>query len=361
MSTDPAATFFPDSDEIPSLYDVLGVPSTATADDLKRAYRRQSLAFHPDKASSSTTKTTTAPLSSDEATVKFQQIGFAYSVLKDPIRRARYDETGSTVEGLSADDGAKTEAEWRDYFNELWTGEVTSQSIDEFKLKYQGSEEEKQDLFDAYVASKGDLETILSTIMCSTHADEDRFVGLIDAAIAEGDLEPTTAWKRASKDQKAKEKRRKAAEKEAGEAEAYAKELGIHDKLYGGKKGGKGKGKAKGKGDDVDDEAALKALILGNRDKRMNSLMDSLEAKYGATSSSGAKKNGKKRASKGGDDDLDDENDRDRKSKKPRKVEAEPTEEEFARIQAEIDARRNSGGSKGKAKVNGAKGGRKSK
>ncbi|GAA5947528.1 hypothetical protein JCM3765_001716 [Sporobolomyces pararoseus] len=343
MSDDPARTFFPGSEEIPSLYEVLSVPSTATPDDLKRSFRRLSLLFHPDKAHST-------GVSAEEATLKFQQIGFAYSILKDSTRREKYDKTGSTAE--VSGEGAKTEDEWKEYFKELWTGEVTADSIEEFKKKYQGSDEERQDLLDAYNSSEGDLELILSSIMCSTDSDESRFVELINAAISSGQLEETKKWKKTSKDKKGKEERKKKAAKEEKEAEKLAKELGVHDKLFG--KNGKGKGKGKSTdtvGGEDDDDAALKALIQGNRDKRMNSLMDSLEAKYGG-SGGGA---GKKRPSTGGDATG--------KSKKKKGEEEEgPTEEEFARIQAEMDARRAANSSskptsngKSKAKAGGKK------
>jgi DnaJ family protein C protein 9 len=110
---------------------VLGVQPDCSQDDLKRAYRRLSLLHHPDKVAASGDD-------SAQATLRFQQIGFAYTVLKDAARREKYDLTGSTVE-MSTAEGAKTEAEWRDYFKELWSGEVSAQSIDEFKKKYQGA------------------------------------------------------------------------------------------------------------------------------------------------------------------------------------------------------------------------------
>lgn len=207
-----------------------------------------------------------------------------------------------------------------------------------------GSDEEKQDLFLAYTTFSGSLDKILPTIMCSTVEDEERFVKLIDEAITSGELKSTPAWKKSSKDLKAREKRKTKASKEAKEAEEYAKELGVHDKLYGdGVKGkGKGKGRAKG-GAGGNDEDALRALIQGNQAKRMDAMVASLEEKYGG----GASKKGgkaKKRASTGGDDDDEQAS----SGKRQKKKEVEPTEEEFAKIQAEMDARRASKGKKGK-------------
>ncbi|BGP06189.1 hypothetical protein JCM10049v2_002008 [Rhodotorula toruloides] len=325
MSDDPATTFFPDADEIPSLYDVLGVSAEATDDEIKKAYRRLSLLNHPDKVAA----TASSPEDLAAATLKFQQIGFAYTVLKDAARREKYDMTGSTME-MSAE-GAKTEAEWRDYFRELWTGEVSAQTMNDFAKKYQGSDEERRDILEAYKNSSGDIESILNSVMCATIDDEDRFVKLIDDAIAAKEVKATPAWKKSSKDTQGKEKRKKKADKEAKEAEELAKELGVHDKLYGNgsssSKGWKGKGKGK-KADAEDDEASLRALIQGNQAKRMNSLIDSLEAKYAAAEA----KKGKKRSSTGGEDAA--------KGGKKAKKEAEPTEEEFAAIQAKMDARR---------------------
>jgi len=63
-------------------YDVLGVERNASADDLKRAYRRLALQFHPDKN----------PNSIEESTEKFRAVQQAYEILSDPKERAFYDK-----------------------------------------------------------------------------------------------------------------------------------------------------------------------------------------------------------------------------------------------------------------------------
>jgi molecular chaperone DnaJ len=64
------------------LYEVLGVARSATADDLKKAYRRLAMQFHPDRNS--------APDAAD----KFKEVNFAYEVLSDQAKRDRYDRFG---------------------------------------------------------------------------------------------------------------------------------------------------------------------------------------------------------------------------------------------------------------------------
>lgn len=124
---DPISQFFPGQEDV-NLYEVLTLQSEATTDDIKKAYRRLALRYHPDKHSSM------AEYKRSEATIRFQQIGFAYAVLSDDQRRSRYDKTGRTDEGLGLEPG---EDGWETYFADLFDT-VTRGKLDEMKKDYQG-------------------------------------------------------------------------------------------------------------------------------------------------------------------------------------------------------------------------------
>ena len=64
-------------------YEVLGVPKDASADDIKKAYRKGAMKYHPDRNPGD-----------QEAEQKVKEIGEAYEVLSDPDKKARYDQYG---------------------------------------------------------------------------------------------------------------------------------------------------------------------------------------------------------------------------------------------------------------------------
>jgi molecular chaperone DnaJ len=66
-------------------YDVLGVSRTASADEIKRAYRKLAMQYHPDRVSES---------DKHDAELKFKEASEAYEVLSDDNKRARYDQFG---------------------------------------------------------------------------------------------------------------------------------------------------------------------------------------------------------------------------------------------------------------------------
>src|SRR6266508_1118033 len=64
-------------------YEVLGVERSATEEEVKRAYRKLAVKFHPDKNPDD-----------PHAEEKFKELGEAYDVLMDPDKRAAYDRFG---------------------------------------------------------------------------------------------------------------------------------------------------------------------------------------------------------------------------------------------------------------------------
>lgn len=69
-----------------NLYEILGVSSTATKDEIKKKYRECAKKFHPDRFA-------TAPESEKQKAEKtFREINDAYSILSDDSKRKEYDE-----------------------------------------------------------------------------------------------------------------------------------------------------------------------------------------------------------------------------------------------------------------------------
>lgn len=68
-------------------YEVLGVSKNASLKEIKKAYRKKALKYHPDKAKSSN-------IDSNTAEEKFKEISEAYSVLSDEEKRSAYDNFG---------------------------------------------------------------------------------------------------------------------------------------------------------------------------------------------------------------------------------------------------------------------------
>src|SRR3989338_5571370 len=66
-------------------YQILGIPRSASADDVKAAYRKMSKEWHPDKHKGD-----------KKAEEKFKEINEAYEALANPEKRKMYDQFGTT-------------------------------------------------------------------------------------------------------------------------------------------------------------------------------------------------------------------------------------------------------------------------
>ena len=75
-------------------YQVLGVARTATAEDIRKAYREMARKYHPDLHPDD-----------DAAKEQFKKVQAAFDVLNDPSKREMYDRYGSSFEGVRGGDG----------------------------------------------------------------------------------------------------------------------------------------------------------------------------------------------------------------------------------------------------------------
>ena len=75
------------------LYNILGVAKTASQDDIKKAFRKLAMKYHPDRN----------PDNREEAEAKFKEAKAAYDILSDEQKRAHYDRYGYGAGGFNAD------------------------------------------------------------------------------------------------------------------------------------------------------------------------------------------------------------------------------------------------------------------
>ena len=101
-------------------YEVLGVEKNASAEDIKKAYRKKAIQYHPDKNPGD-----------KEAEEKFKEAAEAYDVLSDPQKRARYDQfghAGMSGQGGFSGGGFSMEdifSQFGDIFSDLFGGGAT--------------------------------------------------------------------------------------------------------------------------------------------------------------------------------------------------------------------------------------------
>ncbi|TDL25859.1 DnaJ-domain-containing protein [Rickenella mellea] len=95
------------------LYKTLGVPRSASDSEIKKAYKKMSLKYHPDKNKD------------PGAEEKFVEVAYAYEVLSDSTKRQIYDRHGE--EGLKAHEGGQHHANPFDMFSQFFGGGFSQQ------------------------------------------------------------------------------------------------------------------------------------------------------------------------------------------------------------------------------------------
>lgn len=253
-------------------YEVLGISNNVTPLEIKKAYKKLCLKYHPDKIQQQQTQVDTSA---------FPRIQFSYSILSDPIKRQRYDNTGSLDESEISND-----FNWKEYFESM-NEKITIDMIEEDKAKYQNSDEEKEDILQNFVYYEGDFLKLFEVIphLEFNEQEESRVFNIIETELQVPTFRESLdnlalkAWEKYKKSRKTKVRQMlKKLAKEAKEAEELEKIL-------------QKKSNAK-----LNSESDLKLLIQSRQANRLDDLINNLESKY-------VNKKGKKRISKEINDD----------------------------------------------------------
>ncbi|CAE8650193.1 unnamed protein product, partial [Polarella glacialis] len=133
----------PSSSSPRSPYEVLGIEKGAAAADVKRAYRKQALKWHPDKCE----------LDRAECEARFIEVAGAYEVLGDEAKRRSFDATGqrqsSTSTGSSPDDLKRAQQMFNSFFENFEAALSDDEKLDAYV----------QQAFEMFGASSGDKDT----------------------------------------------------------------------------------------------------------------------------------------------------------------------------------------------------------
>ena len=93
------------------LYDVLGVNSNSSQDEIKKAYKKLAFQFHPDKNPNN-----------PEADARFKEISNAYSILGDENQKNKYDRLGDEIYNESGGNDERTNVDIHEIFRNMFDG-----------------------------------------------------------------------------------------------------------------------------------------------------------------------------------------------------------------------------------------------
>ena len=203
------------------VYAVFGVEKDAGEKKVKTRYRKLALKYHPDRNRGE---------GEEEATRAFQLVSRMYAVLTDPERRAVYNETGDLREAEGdAGTGSENAGVWKEYFAAQFD-EVTTAKVAALEKTYPGSPAEVEDVIEAYPHVHGDVARLVDWVPFATHDDIPRLQTIVDTAIADGSLaalSPTNGPGKKKSTSKRKRNKARSVRDESAEAEALAAKLGL--------------------------------------------------------------------------------------------------------------------------------------
>jgi len=164
-------------------YKVLGVSKSATQDEIKKAYRKLAIKFHPDKNKGN-----------KQAEEKFKEIAEANDVLSDPEKRKKYDELGSNWNQYQNQNYAQSDPGGysRTYTNRGGSGQGYSGNINDifgrggggfsdfFRMFFGGSDEES---YEAPPQKGTNLQTKLSLTLEEAFFGTSKIIDLGDEKI----------------------------------------------------------------------------------------------------------------------------------------------------------------------------------
>ena len=151
----------------PNLYALLKVDATASSAQIRKAYHALARKVHPDKRPGD-----------EQAKADFLALKKAYDILSDPVRRRRYDRTGSV------EDDADFAAAYEHYRGIP----VSEEDIRATEAEYRHSDEERTDVVEYARKRSGDVARILESIIGSTDEDAERYRTILEDALRAGDL-----------------------------------------------------------------------------------------------------------------------------------------------------------------------------
>ncbi|KAF7639254.1 J domain-containing protein [Meloidogyne graminicola] len=136
-----------------------------------------------------------------------KEIAEAYDVLSDPKKKDTYDEFGEDEEGFA-----------------VWLGKkVTKEDIEEYLKKFRDSQQEMEDVKNAYIKYKGDMDKIIESVIGADVENEDRIREIIRHLIELGELPSLPKY--TNEKPISRVKRMKRAIREAKQAEKVIEEM----------------------------------------------------------------------------------------------------------------------------------------